>query len=223
METDKLFLLFQWLREGTEDSQSITELANKLASKNNLKTPFKIDFRNFQDDLAPYDIIISPGNPVEIYINDRFCLELILDKKSSRHFKQRLEQALERMHKVHRTLKHLIPLSTAIAFKKEARDYIKIPNPEFVEGILANKYIEVSYQVTVKDTISNTEITLSGLDPIELRDQAVKRLSLTVFSNEEFMDLLREMEESRKFKVEAKESQILIGGEENELREKRTY
>lgn len=213
MSENRLFILD--LVKGPE----IKERAEEICTKYGYKTPYELDFRMFYGDLKEYDIIMLPGSPVMITFNDSYILECFSGFKSPLYFQSRLRQSLDRMHFMHRTLRHPIPLAKAKALRKEAKAFINIPTPSFEDKILHSKYLDISYSVTVTDNLTGTSITIHGDNPIEIKKDAVKRLSRTIYDRDELLEVF----ETKEFIPEHQPTQIKIGGQDGEVRDARDY
>lgn len=221
-------LLFQLLSYGDDEFPSLQTRAEEIAHKQGLKTPFIITFKDFtyEPNLNDYDVVISPTNPVVISFNDKFILECFLGHRDKAYFHIRLRESLERIHLMHRVLKHPVPLHTAIALRRETQlvkhRWVKIATPKFPEihTLLKREHLFYRYTVELTHTITNTQITLSGLDIEELKHEALERLSATVFSDEDLLDTIESLKE---FTPESPITELAIGGEDGETRERRKY
>lgn len=187
--------------------------------------PHECKYRNFLGtEHETYDLMILPGSPVQIVFNDQYILSCLLGIRTPEYFQKRLHQAVGKLARMHRTLRHLIPLHTAIALKNESKAFSRIPNPKFLENRLLNsKDLDISYSVTVLDNITGTSISMNGLDPDEIKKEAIHRLSQIIFSREDLMEMMEQIQEMKKFKPDTKEQSITIGGKDGEFRERKTY
>ncbi len=223
---DTLLELYLAIKNGSDEHNSIYQLAEKIAFKHGIHTPYQIEFKNL-DGTENYndDILLLPGNPVTIVLSDKYILSCILTKRSPIYFRHRLEQAIEKLPRMHRTLSNLIPLSVAIALRKDAKKFVRIASPDYEKRLLREEYLEIDYSVTVRDKVTGTEVRLNGKNPVMLKQEALERLSMTVFERDELVEMLEELDDIRKAKQNQVDSPsaIRIGGDDNEIRERREY
>lgn len=228
MESQQILHAFDLIRNGCSDDfgdiQSLDQLATDICKKNRIRTPYVIQFKDL-NETPNYndDIIISPSDPVIITLNNRYILECLIEKRNPLYFRQRLKQALERIHLLQRTLRHPVPLTIAIALRKEAKKWIKIPKPIFEKRFLSETKLEIKYTITVTHSVSGTQITLSGTDPLELKRIAISRISNTILSNQDLMDMIQDIEDMKGFEKKIEPEGIAIGGIDGILNERRIY
>lgn len=221
-------ILFDILQNGSvkDDIPSIQSVAEEMAEIRGITTPFKVEFRNLffnGPDYSDKDILIVSGNPVIVVFNDRFALQLALERRKVGIVRKRLNEVLDKIPKLHRTLRHPIPLSKAKAYRAEKREWVNISAPVFEDKLVKSDQLEFSYSITVRDKITDTVVTLNGSDPGELKKLAINRLSTLIFSNAELLDLIDQMDEMRKHKIEHPLNEITLGGSDDEHREGRKY
>jgi hypothetical protein len=212
-DVDNLSYAFNFLKDNTR------EILEELCFQLDVKTPYEFVFKNM--DGTPYynsDVVITPGNPPTIIIVDAFVIECIAGRKRALYYKDRLRRAVEHLPRMHRTLSNLVPLSKAIELRRDAKRWSRALAPELTDRINSAD-IEIVYSVTVKDKITGTSITLSGDNPYELKEQAIRRVSKMVYEKEDFEELHDFIKGLRLAKSKPKEVQsVSVGGAEGETR-----
>lgn len=211
-ETDNLREAFDFLQKETP------EMCEKICQRLGLTTPYIIQFCNLSDtENQDKDIVLTPGNPPILIISDLFILQCITERKHKSYYRARIEAGLERIYKVHRTLGNLVSRDVAIALRKDAKEWARTTVPGLVDKI-AEKYLEFEWTIKVKDSVTQTSITLHGDNPTELKDTAVKRLSRMVYERADMDDFHEMLKELRHSQSSDKPNSITIGGKDGEER-----
>jgi len=211
------------LNEIFVEIKSETEsLAKHICKIHGYHTPYQIHFKNFESPNDGDDIMICPGNPVDILISHKFILWCLLYEKNI-VYRAKLSSALEHMHYMHRTLSHIVSTNTSIVSRRDTKNWTKVVTP-FIPHKIASQYLEIEYSVTVTDKVTGMSIELHGNDINELRTKAIERLSRTVFEREDLEELHEALEEiNRQKKLKKEPEKIIIDGDSQQINVRVSY
>lgn len=202
--------------------QVINELADKICSKRGFRTPYQLIVK----PELPMDahgneriVIIKAGNPPVICISRIYIEACFSEKFAGPRLRDTLERALEFAPKMYHTLA-LVPIADAVALRKDLKRWKRanIPN---LNTVIDDRFFEITYSVTVKDTVTQTSITRNGSDVNEILKEAKYSLSRMIIQDEEMQEYRERLEEERKVKeleVKPNEVSLSIGDGVHETR-----
>jgi hypothetical protein len=148
-----------------------------------------------------YDIVLCAGNPPQILVSQQFLL-IQLAKSNGFILRDRIDRALEKLHRVHRTLSNaVIPVDYALALRRDARIWIKTTFKPIMEFIPESEF-EVTWTCHVKDKLTGAEFSISDPNADKAKRTAIQRLALMIISDEK-TDMIREGLKDLKRSMEA--------------------
>lgn len=177
------------------------------------------------------DLFILPGP--RLYITFIFLGRcFFIEKTNVPLFRDRLERALERLPDMRRTLLNNIKNDSALVLRRDYSRWLKTKLE--VVDMLDESFFTTSYSVTVTEKLSGMSLTVSTKSKAELllaQEDAKKRISRIVQSNEEIahfrhtlIEMRKDIEAAKKLDLKGNLEKVsIVSGDNDQVKEVREY